>query len=48
MGKVFKAEDEESKEIVVIKMLPSDFLDDRRKSQYLRREFEIALKLNQY
>lgn len=46
MGKVFKAMDEESNEVVAIKTLPSEFLDDRRKSQYLRREFEIALKLN--
>lgn len=45
MGIVYKALDEKNDELVAIKVLPPDFLSDRRKSQYLDREFKIALEL---
>jgi len=45
MGIVYKALDEKNDQLVAIKVLPPDFLTDRRKSQYLDREFKIALEL---
>lgn len=46
MGIVYKALDEKQDKLVAIKVLPPDFLQDRRKSQYLDHEFKIALELN--
>jgi serine/threonine-protein kinase len=45
MGIVYKALDEEKDELVAVKVLPPDFLTDRRKAQYLDHEFKIALEL---
>ncbi len=46
MGIVYKALDEERDKLVAIKVLPPDFLEDRRKAQYLDHEFKIALALS--
>ena len=46
MGIVYKALDEKKDELVAIKVLPPDFLTDRRKAQYLDHEFKIALELD--
>lgn len=46
MGIVYKALDEEKDQLVAIKVLPPDFLADKRKAQYLDHEFKIALELN--
>jgi serine/threonine-protein kinase len=46
MGIVYKALDEERDQLVAIKVLPPDFLEDRRKAQYLDHEFKIALELS--
>ncbi len=46
MGIVYKALDEEHDKLVAIKVLPPDFLEDRRKAQYLDHEFKIALELS--
>ena len=46
MGIVYKALDEERDKLVAIKVLPADFLEDRRKAQYLDHEFKIALELD--
>ena len=46
MGIVYKALDEKEDQLVAIKVLPPDFLSDRRKAQYLDHEFKIALALN--
>ncbi len=46
MGIVYKALDEKQDKLVAIKVLPPDFLTDRRKSQYLDHEFKIALELS--
>lgn len=46
MGIVYKVFDEKNKEHLAIKVLPPDFLTDRRKAQYLDHEFKIALELN--
>jgi len=46
MGIVYKALDEEHDKLVAIKVLPLDFLEDRRKAQYLDHEFKIALELS--
>jgi serine/threonine-protein kinase len=45
MGIVYKAFDEKKKQYIAIKVLPPDFLTDRRKAQYLDHEFKIALEL---
>ncbi len=45
MGIVYKAVDETKGQLVAVKVLPEDFLSDRRKSQYLDHEFKIALEL---
>jgi serine/threonine-protein kinase len=45
MGIVYKALDEKKDQMVAIKVLPPDFLSDRRKAQYLDHEFKIALEL---
>jgi serine/threonine-protein kinase len=46
MGIVYKGLDEKKDQLVAIKVLPPDFLADRRKAQYLDHEFKIALELN--
>jgi serine/threonine-protein kinase len=46
MGIVYKGLDEKNDQLVAIKVLPSDFLADKRKAQYLDHEFKIALELN--
>jgi len=46
MGIVYKALDEKEDQLVAIKVLPLDFLTDRRKAQYLDHEFKIALALD--
>ncbi len=46
MGIVYKALDEERDKLVAIKVLPPNFLEDRRKAQYLDHEFKIALALS--
>jgi serine/threonine protein kinase len=45
MGIVYKALDEQKDQLVAIKVLPPDFLADKRKAQYLDHEFKIALEL---
>ncbi len=45
MGRVFLAREELSGEHVAVKILPEHFLKDRKRSQYLRREVEIARNL---
>lgn len=45
MGIVYKALDEKKNHLVAIKVLPPDFLADRRKAQYLDHEFKVALEL---
>lgn len=45
MGIVYKALDEEHDRLVAIKVLPPDFLTDKRKANYLHHEFQIALEL---
>lgn len=45
MGIVYKALDEERDRLVAIKVLPPDFLADKRRSHYLHHEFQIALEL---
>jgi len=46
MGRVFLGIDNEKDRKVAIKILPEKFLDDKKKSDYLRRELEIARELN--
>ncbi|RJP72135.1 MAG: serine/threonine protein kinase [Candidatus Abyssobacteria bacterium SURF_17] len=45
MGIVYKALDEQKDQLVAIKVLPADFLSDKRKAQYLDHEFKVALDL---
>ncbi len=45
MGIVYKALDEENDRLVAVKVLPQDFLMDKRKANYLHHEFQIALEL---
>lgn len=45
MGIVYKALDEETDRLVAVKVLPKDFLTDKRKANYLHHEFQIALEL---
>ncbi len=46
LGIVYKALDEKKDQLVAIKVLPPDFLADKRKAQYLDHEFKIALELS--
>ncbi len=46
MGIVYKGLDEKKDQLVAIKVLPPDFLADKRKARYLDHEFKIALELN--
>ena len=39
MGIVYKALDEERNELVAIKVLPPDFLSDKKNKDYLHHEF---------
>jgi serine/threonine-protein kinase len=45
MGRVYLARHEEKGRLVAIKVLPEKFLADRKRSQYLVRELNIAQKL---
>ena len=45
MGRVYLAEHAEKRRHVAIKVLPEKFLTDRKRSQYLEREVNIAQKL---
>ena len=45
MGRVYLAMHEEKGHRVAIKVLPEEFLNDRRRSTYLERELKIAKKL---
>jgi len=46
MGRVYLAIDDKNKRKVAIKVLPEHFLDDKKKSEYLQRELQIARELN--
>lgn len=45
MGRVYLAIDEKKDRKVAIKVLPEQFLEDKKKSEYLNRELEIAREL---
>jgi serine/threonine-protein kinase len=45
MGRVFLARQEETGQRIAIKVLPEEFLKDRKRSQYLDREVKIARNL---
>jgi len=45
MGRVYLAKHEEKGRLVAIKVLPDEFLKDRKRSHYLERELKIAKKL---
>jgi serine/threonine protein kinase len=45
MGRVYLAIDERNNRKVAIKVLPEHFLDDKKKSEYLQREMQIAREL---
>lgn len=45
MGEVYLAKHEEKGRLVAVKVLPEEFLKDRKRSQYLDRELKIARKL---
>ncbi len=45
MGRVFLARQEKTGQRIAIKILPEEFLKDRKRSQYLDREVKIARKL---
>ncbi|RJP22875.1 MAG: serine/threonine protein kinase [Candidatus Abyssobacteria bacterium SURF_5] len=45
MGRVYLALDEQKDQQVAIKVLPDNFLEDKKKSDYLRRELLIAREL---
>ncbi|MBI5115748.1 serine/threonine protein kinase [Candidatus Poribacteria bacterium] len=46
MGRVYLALDEEKDRYIAIKVLPEHFLEDKKKSEYLRRELQIASELD--
>jgi serine/threonine-protein kinase len=46
MGRVYLAIDEQKDEKIAIKVLPEQFLEDKRKSEYLHRELRIASELD--
>jgi len=46
MGRVYLAIDDENKRKVAIKVLPEQFLDDKKRSEYLQRELQIARELD--
>jgi len=46
MGRVYLALDEQKDRQVAIKVLPEKFLEDKKKSEYLRRELLIARELD--
>lgn len=46
MGRVYLAIDDQKDRKVAIKVLPEKYLDDKKKSEYLRRELQIAQELN--
>jgi serine/threonine-protein kinase len=46
MGRVYLAVDEQEDRKVAIKVLPEDFLEDKKKSEYLHRELQIARELD--
>lgn len=45
MGRVFLARQEKTGRRIAIKVLPEEFLEDRKRSQYLEREVKITRKL---
>ncbi len=46
MGRVYLAVDEQKDRKVAVKVLPERFLEDKKKSEYLRRELNIARELD--
>ena len=46
MGRVYLAVDDKKRRKVAIKVLPEQFLDDKKKSEYLKRELQIARELD--
>jgi len=46
MGRVYLAIDDKKDRTVAIKVLPEHFLDDKKKSEYLRRELRLASELD--
>lgn len=46
MGRVYMAIDEQKDRKVAIKVLPEHFLEDKKKSEYLNRELQIARELD--
>lgn len=46
MGRVYLAVDEKKDRSVAIKVLPEHFLEDKEKSEYLRRELQITRELD--
>ena len=46
MGRVYLGVDEKKDRHVAIKVLPEHFLEDKKRSEYLRRELNIARELD--
>jgi serine/threonine-protein kinase len=46
MGRVYLGVNDKEKKTVAIKVLPEQFLDDKKKSDYLKREIQVARELN--
>ncbi|RJP72039.1 MAG: serine/threonine protein kinase [Candidatus Abyssobacteria bacterium SURF_17] len=46
MGRVYLAIDDKEDRTVAIKVLPEEFLDDKKRSEYLTRELQIARELD--
>ena len=46
MGRVYKAIHEKADKTVAIKVLPEEFLEDKKRSEYLHREVKIASELD--